>query len=641
MYFALTVFVLVFIFLGYHLYHVQITRHDELLHKAQKKYTTSKTTRGARGEIFDYTGELLAGNMPYGIITADPSIIDPGFGTEKVAKLLAKELDLPEDQVCKELSRKTREITRKGVKKTVPRRFLLLKTLIPYREFTEKKNNIIKGMKAIRKEWIAIQRKLPGDRRKNLQIRGIFFDVKYTRYYPKNQLLSNILGFSNVSHDEIVPMEGLEKARANDMDPEEGRLTYERRKDGIPLTGSVRKKIDEHDGADIFLTIREPLQAIVEEELENLMREWKPKAAYAVMINPHTGAILAIAQRPTFDPNDRKKMDPRAWRNRLVEDIYEPGSVMKPFAIAGALDRGIVTPETKVDCANGLWYYMKRRLRDTHKMGISSVTDIIVESSNIGTAKIALMMGKETLYETLAAFGYGQRTQLGLPRETRGIFHPVKRWSGLSVTRIPIGQGIAVSPIQLARAYCMLANGGHPIQLHLVDRIRNGENGKVVKLHYPVGKSIFRRSATGREILEILKKVPAPGGTASRAAVRGYHVAGKTGTAQKTEGRGYSERKYMASFVGFVPAEKPEFVLLVTADEPPGKRNEGGWVAAPAFGKIAERSLKYLQVPPDMPLAEYDKRWAALKKAHLEKRKKIWAEERRQRELRKQRQQKR
>ena len=324
-----------------------------------------------------------------------------------------------------------------------------------------------------------------------------------------------------------------------------------------------------------------------------------------------------------------------------MEDIYEPGSVMKPFAIAGAIDRGIVTPSTMIDCGNGLWYYMKRRLRDTHKMGLSSVTEVIAESSNIGTAKIALLMGKENLHETLTAFGYGKRTQVGLPRETRGIFHPLKRWSGLSVTRIPIGQGIAVSPIQLARAYCMLANGGRPIQLHLVDRIRKGEEEKAEKIHYPVGSSIFRRPETHREMVEILKKVPIPGGTASRAAVRGYHVAGKTGTAQKTEGRGYSESKYMASFVGFVPADKPEFVLLVTADEPPGKRNEGGWVAAPAFGKIAERSLKYLQIPPDMPLEEYDKRWAALKKAHLEKRKKIWAEERRQRELRKQRQGKR
>lgn len=611
-FFAFLVFSGVFAYLIFHLYQVQIRRHDELLEKGRKRYTATKVTKGNMGEIFDRSGYLLVGNRPYGVIFADPSAI-PEKALIPAVNFLSKELALEWEKVYKGLAKKKRTIVKNGEKVTLPVQYFLLKTRLPFDEFERHRQKI-----------------------ENAKLRFIHFRTEYARYYPKGGMLANILGISTIDKGRITPVNGIEKKYASNMRSISGEITYDRTRDGLPIAGGIKKEIHEKDGADHFLTISEPVQAILEEELDKLMAEHKPKAAYAIMANPHTGAIIAMAQRPSFNPNDRSSMSSDCWRNRMAEDVFEPGSVLKPFAVAGALDRKLIQPDTVFDCENGRWFYGGHPLKDDHPIKMASVREIIKKSSNIGTAKIAVLMGKYALDDTLRAFCFGQRSGLQLPLESRGIYWNVKRWSKVSVTRIPIGHGISVSPLQLVRGYCMLANGGHPLKLHLLDRIVTAD-GKVVRPKREKPGSIYKDPNTHFEIVEMLKRVTEPGGTATHAAIRGYHVAGKTGTAQKIVNKKYSNKKHIATFVGFVPADKPRLVLLVTADEPSGKTSYGGSVSGPYFRNIAERTLRYWNIPPDMSFESYDAYRKHLSKIDWEAKKKLWAEERKEREERRKR----
>ena len=372
------------------------------------------------------------------------------------------------------------------------------------------------------------------------------------------------------------------------------------------------------DGYNIFLTIREPLQAIVEEELDLMCERVKPHAAWALLVDPKTGDVLAAAQRPTFNPNDRSTMTPESSANRLSELALEPGSIMKPFVVSYALDKGFVTPNSIVDCEQGVWKYAGRLLHDTHNVGKVPVTEVIKQSSNIGTAKVSVMMGAKNLDTALRSFGFGQKTGIQLKPETSGIFRPLEKWDSLSVSRFCIGQGIAVSPLQLARAYCMIANGGYKVNLRIVDRIERGDDVRVMPVIRET-KSIFANPTTKKMITDMMIGVTEAGGTCTEAAIEGFHVAGKTGTAQKVINGAYSNR-YYASFVGFVPAENPKFVLLVTCDDPTVGSRYGGSASGPTFKAIAERTLKYMHVQPQLTKEQWlAERSAAQKALHERK----------------------
>ncbi len=563
------------------LYHVQVTRHDELFSRAKEQYTAVVKTQGKRGEIFDYNSNLLVGNIPCSTIIADPVETGDNEQCEKAAKILSAALGLPEKDIFKELTQKTR--TKRlddGTTREIPRRYAFIAKEIPLPE-SEK-----------------LQEKLRDEK-----IKGIYFQETTKRYYPKNELLANILGFTSIDRDKIVAVLGIEKSFNTVISPVKTEDVYERARDGAPLT--LQSSPKGKDGINIYLTVREPIQAIMEEELDKFMEKWRPRAAYAIMAEPETGNILAIAQRPTFNPNSRDSMNADAWRSRITEDVFEPGSTMKPIAISGAIDAGVVSPNTLFDCESGHWFYGGKILRDSHPLGMLSVAGIIQKSSNIGTAKIALMMGEQRLYDTLRRFGFGQYTGIPMKPETRGQFRPLKRWDKLSITRFPIGQGISCSPVQLVRAYCALANGGNLVDLRLVDRIEHPETGMTMK--YPAKKPIqvFKNPATHNKIIGMMKLVTREGGTATKAAVPGYEVAGKTGTSQKFIDGAYSQSKFFASFIGFVPADNPRFVLLVTADEP-NDAHYGGTVGGPLFKAIAERTLKYMNIPPDNEIADAD-----------------------------------
>mgnify|MGYP002765070744 FL=1 len=576
----LVLFVLFLLFCGYlvyWLYDVQIRRHDELYQKARSKYTTVKKTVGNRGEIFDLNGNLLVGNIPCSDVCVDPSIAGDAARCREIALFLAKRLDVPAQGVYEKLMDKEFEAKQPdGTVVRKARKFAIVKARVDYE--------------------IAVRLKIEAQM---LGYKTVFFRETSKRNYPKNQLLANFLGFTTFDKDRMVAVIGLEKVLDKKMQSAAGKNVFEHGRDGLPLAYGNSESVKDQDGLNVYLTIQEPIQAILEEELDRVKAETDARVVYAVMADPYTGDIIAAAQRPTFNPNDRRNIQPDAWRNRIAEDIFEPGSIVKPIVVAGALDAGVVTPETRFDCEKGFWYYGGKRLKDSHPMDILSVADIIKHSSNIGTAKVALKMGDKLVDQTLRDFGFGQRTGIPLKPETAGIYRPLKRWDTLSITRFPIGQGVGTSALQMVRSYCMLANGGRPVKLRLVDRLENPQNGEIKKFPVEIEKSVYKNPQTAKDIVDILVSVTEPGGTACKAAVRGFYTAGKTGTAQKYEKGGYSKSKYVANFIGFVPASKPRFVLLVSVDEPKGRSYYGGSVAGPPFREIAARTLKYMNVKPD------------------------------------------
>jgi cell division protein FtsI/penicillin-binding protein 2 len=588
------------------LYAVQIKRHDELFGKAQNTYTTRIETHGTRGEIFDFGGSLLVGNIPTMDIIGDPANIyilnkKDKDRTETECRMIAdffeKECEnVKSDEIFRRLSRRSFTTKDKdGNEIEQDCHYAVIATGVDYQTAKRLKERV-----------------------KELSFHGISFTGSYRRKYPKDTMLANILGLANFSADKFIPVQGIERSLNDAMTATSGSMVFERARNGRHVTFANSRNEPTLDGYDIFLTIREPLQAIVEEELDLMCERVKPHAAWAILVDPETGDVLAAAQRPTFNPNDRNTMTQESSTNRLSELALEPGSIMKPFVISYALDKGFVTPGTMVDCEQGVWKYAGRLLHDTHNVGKVPVTEVIKQSSNIGTAKVSVMMGAKNLDAALRSFGFGQKTGIQLKPETSGIFRPLEKWDSLSVSRFCIGQGIAVSPLQLARAYCMIANGGYKVDLRIVDRIERGDDVRVMPV-VREKKSIFANPTTKKMITDMMIGVTEAGGTCTEAAIEGFHVAGKTGTAQKVINGAYSNR-YYASFVGFVPAEKPKFVLLVTCDDPTVGSRYGGSASGPTFKAIAERALKYMYVQPQMSREEWlAERSAAQKALHERK----------------------
>ena len=560
--------------LGSRFYFVQVHRHDELYSKARSVYTRVSKETGKRGEIYDFNGSLLAGNIPCTNIVADPQLTGDEKACEATALMLSRILKVPGGAIFQKLSTKER-----NGKKLL---YALLQREVPL-ELSEK-------IKAEAKEK---------------RHKGLFFREKTKRFYPKGSLLAQTLGFVNIDRDKAIPVAGIEKATNQDVSSAKGKIKTERDRKGRSLSYGYTEIDESKNGKNVFLTIDEQIQTIVEEELDKLCSEFKPKAAYAIMVDPNTGNIMAMAQRPTFNPNDRKTMSANAWRNRMTTDAFEPGSTMKPIVIGSALDFNKVRPGTEFYCENGYWKDM--RLRDAHRIKDATVTRILVESSNIGTAKIAIKMGKGLLYKTLRRFGFGQKTGIPLKPEAVGILRKPKQWDYLSISRFPIGQGILVSPMQLVRAYCGVASG-KLVSLRLIDRTQDAGTGEIEVQRYQPASQLYRNSNTRKKLIAMMKQVTQEGGTAKRAAISGYEVAGKTGTSQKWISRNkaegikghYSETEFFATFIGFVPADNPAFVLAVITDEPQGN-HFGGVVSAPTFREISKKTLAYLNIAPKFP----------------------------------------
>lgn len=566
--------------LAAHLYHLQVVRHEELHGKAQEKCLTSRTQLGRRGCIYDAIGNPLAGNMACRDILAEPRCFKA-----------------PRQDVVQTLA---------SVLKVSP--------AVLHSRFARADAAGDKPVEVVVARQVDIR---IAENLKEYQFHGLRFVDSYRRFYPKRCLMANMLGFLD---DEGRGSSGIEQLMERYLRPTSGRAVFERDRRGRRLETGIYRELAAQDGWDVYLTVQEPIQQIVEEELAALTKAFGPQAAYALMLNPQTGAIMAWAQSPSFDPNDRSTMrDPANWQNCILTHGFEPGSIMKSVAVAGALDYGVVTPNSSFYCERGCWFYGGRPLRDSgHRYETLTVNTIIQKSSNIGTAKIALAMGDKRLYQVLSRFGFGKATGLGFrefgegapvlfPAEATGIFRDLTQWDTLSITRFPIGQGVLVTPLQMVQAYSALANDGIMMQPYIIDHIRDPRTGEE-RYSLPVAKCRTIRPETAVQITQAMKLVTREGGTATKAAVTGYDVAGKTGTAQKwvnspDGGPGfYAYDRCVASFVGFVPADDPAFVLLVVADEPTrGGSRYGGIVTAPTFSRIAERTLRYLQVAPNAP----------------------------------------
>ncbi len=420
-------------------------------------------------------------------------------------------------------------------------------------------------------------------------ISGLGFYPEERRTYPQGTVASQVLGFAGVDNHGLA---GLELQLDKTLSGSAGEETIV--KDPFGRAIDVVSQTPEREGHNVFLTIDHTIQANAELVLRQTVRQWGAKSGTAIVLNPHTGAVLAMAVQPGYDANRFASVPARMQANHAVLDVYEPGSTFKLVTVAGVLSDRLVSPST----AFTLPYSIRvadRTIHDAERRGTERLTvaQILSHSSNVGAITLAEKLGRERLASWVTRFGFGSPTGIDFPGESQGIVLPVDQWSGSTIGNVPIGQGIGVTPIQMASVYGSMANRGVWVQPHLVDHV-SGRARPAAKRRRLV------TPAVSAELKTMLEDVVSEG-TGTLAAVPGYTVAGKTGTAQKPDGKGgYSSSRYVASFVGMVPASRPKLVILVMVDEPHGAI-WGGVVAAPAFSQIAQFDMQYLEVPPDGP----------------------------------------
>ena len=442
--------------------------------------------------------------------------------------------------------------------------------------------------------FVWIKRKLSpeiADKVRSLDIEGLGFITEAKRVYPKRELASHIIGCVGIDNQ---PLEGIELKFDKYLTAKGGKVLLERDASGKTLSSGVNS---EAKGNNIVLTIDEVLQRLVEKELDRAMDQWKAAAASAIMMDPYTGQILALANRPSYDPNQGGSTPVSAKRNRAITDCYEPGSTFKIIIGTGTLEEKLVTPNTLFDVSNGGIEVGGKTIRDVHKYGVLTFKEVIQKSSNVGSIMAGMKLGKDNIYRYAKLFGVGQKTGIDLPGEVSGWISKPEQWSGTSLGAIPIGQEVAVTPLQMLRAYSAIANGGFLVRPYVVSEIISPDNRTLASFRDTEPQRILT-AKTAETFKDILKSVTEEGGTAKSASVDGNQVAGKTGTAQMIDPvtKRYSRDKYVSSFVGFVPADNPRLAMIVVVYEPRGQIY-GGVVAAPVFREISRQALSYLNVP--------------------------------------------
>jgi len=430
-----------------------------------------------------------------------------------------------------------------------------------------------------------------------LELDGVGFVKESKRFYPNSEVAAHVIGFTGTDPGGL---EGVEKKYDSTILGNTGYLVTER--DALGRDIDLKKGQEGKSGTkgnNVVLTLDKNVQYIAEKELAQAVIKNGAKAGIAVVMEPETGRVLAMANYPTFNPNSYFKYGQANLRNRAISDSFEPGSTFKIFLVAAALEAHAIRSSDYFDCENGSYSYAGRTIHDTHKYGSLSVPQILKYSSNIGAAKIGSRLGPERLYAALTGFGFGERSEIDLPGETGGMLRNQAKWYGIDLATISFGQGVTASALQIASAVSAVANGGNLMKPYLVDRITD-DSGNVLKQFGPQVKRRVVSPETAKKVANMLEGVVNEGGTGTEAAVDGYRVAGKTGTAQKVDAgsHSYSAKKRTASFVGFVPLDKPRLTILVVVDEPTTSPY-GGVVAAPAFSAIAQQTLCYLKVPVD------------------------------------------
>ncbi|MBI4707001.1 MAG: penicillin-binding protein [Candidatus Omnitrophica bacterium] len=545
---AVFLFFLIFLlFCIARLFYVQFFRFNYLAEIARKQHNLFVELEPRRGTIFDSNLKPQAVNIPVDSLYASPNSIkekDKEFVIGKLSSILS----VNSSYLRQRLSRK--------------KSFIWLA-----RKITPEQSEAIKQLK----------------------IKGLGFIKESKRSYPNSYLASHILGFAGVDN---TGLEGMELYLDKYLKGEQGW--------GIYLRDARQNKLDlwqqmvlPKDGYDVVLTIDEVIQYIAERELDKAFKTHNAKGACIVVMDPHTGAILALANRPTYDLNNHADVNKDITRNRALCDMFEPGSVFKVVTASAAIEEKKVKEEDRFFCENGEYRVANHILHDHEPKGWLSFREVIEESSNIGTVKVAQILGPEVVYRYMKLFGFGSKTGIDMLGEINGVAKPPKQWSKVSISAIPIGQEVGVTAIQLAAAYSVFANGGQLMRPYIIQEIRD-KQGEVIKRNSPVMTNKTLSLDTASRIRKILTGVVEEG-TGRLAKIEGLSAAGKTGTAQKLEPNGtYSHSKFVGSFIGFAPAEEPLVTIVVMVDEP-HPNYYGGVVAAPVFKSVAHDAVKYLK----------------------------------------------
>jgi cell division protein FtsI (penicillin-binding protein 3) len=515
---------------------------------ARRQHWTVLELPATRGQILDRHERPLATSIRLTSVFADPRHVKNPLWT---AKKLSPLLSVPVDRLAGKLSQRDRGFV-----------------------------------------WLA--RRIPNQAAaqiRNLKLPGVDVVKESQRVYPQGYLASHLLGFAGL---DSKGLEGLELAFDKVLQGQAGWRWLSRDARRRPLGTWAAAEVAPRDGLELVLTLDTTLQFVAEQALEKAFRKYRAQGGSIVVMNPATGEILALANRPTFDPNQFGQERPEIRRNRAITDTFEPGSVFKIVTAAVALGKGLVAPGDSFYCEQGAFRVAGGHiLHDYHPYGRLTFREVITHSSNIGTVKVAMKIGPQALYDGIRAFGFGVPTGIELPGEVGGTARPPSQWSKLSITAIPMGQEVAVTALQLAQGMSVLANGGYLVKPWLVKEIRHPE-GAVVKRSQPTPVRKVLEEKVARTLKEILAGVVEEG-TGKMAQVAGVRTAGKTGTAQKVEPGGtYSQSRYVASFVGFAPVENPKLVIAVILDEPQ-PIHFGGVVSAPVFREVVGQSLGYLE----------------------------------------------
>jgi cell division protein FtsI (penicillin-binding protein 3) len=439
------------------------------------------------------------------------------------------------------------------------------------------------------RDFVFLKRQLPPAQAAKivqLNLPGVFLKREYRRYYPAAEVSAHVVGVTGI---DDVGQEGIELAYQSWLGGKSGsrRVIKDRLGRVVEDIQSIRTP---QQGRELALSIDQRIQYLAFRELKNAIALNDAKAGSLVVLDVTTGEILALANWPSYNPNNLDTLKADRSRNRAVVDLFEPGSTLKPFTVAAALECGLVGPESMIDTSGGHYAIGNRIIHDAHPEGLLSVAQVIQKSSNVGSAKVALALTPQKLWAILSEVGFGSQTNVGFPGEATGRLRAYQTWKPIEQATMSYGHGISVSLLQLARAYSVFATDGELIPLTLVRR------------EQPVaGKSVIS-ARTALSVRKMLEMVTQPGGTAIRAQVAGYRVAGKTGTAHKVMGATYAHDRYISSFVGFAPASRPKIVIAVMLDEPRGQSYFGGEVAAPVFSAVMAGALRLLGVEPDAPL---------------------------------------
>ena len=587
-----------FVGLGYRLVDLQVLRHEQLSKLAQGNTQREFRQAPRRGDILDARGNLLATSVAVKTVCADPSLI--GDEPAAVAHALAPLLQLSEPAINQKLLARVARNEQGEVVTNLPHYVRLQKNVS---EETWQKIQLTMS----RLSFGGDEKTLSKSRRaflRNLRQNAIFAEPEELRIYPNESLAAQVLGFSSIEElkldgrpvSQIVGRDGIEFAFNSSLSGVAGWRLTETDKQKRELAAWRDEDVHPRDGLNVVLTIDAAVQHILETALADAMQKHAPHSITGIVLRPRTGEILAMTSLPDYDPNRPATVTPET-RNRIITDVVEPGSTFKIVVVSGALNEGTVKLSDAFDCEHGHFAYAGRVLHDHESFDVLTTEGIVTKSSNIGAAKIGIRLGEKNLYEYARDFGFGERTGVLLPGEVGGILHPLKDWTKISVAQIPMGQGIAVTRLQMLMAMSALANDGWLMRPMLVSRLED-RDGRVVQKYEPQRIRPVVSEATDRLMVNILKTVVSPDGTAPGAAMQDYIVAGKTGTAQKAENGGYAKDKFISSFIGFLPADDPQICISIVMDEPK-EGYYGGQVCGPVFRAIAERCASYLNIPPD------------------------------------------